>query len=144
MKIRAIGIAALVAAGFAGTCFASDAIAVAQSFGSRFGLQLNPNYSNAVLSVSGPNNFHASTFSRGGSLSIDLMDGGRIADGSYNYQLSAQSPQTIDAGTSINAGRNGQGSAVRAVGVSVSGSFLVKGGQIIIPQNTTTAGRQDR
>jgi hypothetical protein len=144
MKFRIIGIAALVAAGFAGACLANDAIAVAQSFGSRFGLELNPSYSNAVLSVSGPNNFHASTFSRGGSLSIDLMDAGRIAEGTYNYQLTAQSPQTVDAGPSINAGRNGQAPAVHAVGVSVSGSFQVRAGQIIIPQNTATAGRRDR
>ena len=79
MKLPTIGLAAFLAVGFANTSLAQNRTAAPQVMGSSFGFQLDPAYANATLSISGPNNFHASNYSKGGSPGIDLSQFGALA-----------------------------------------------------------------
>ena len=142
MKLPTIGIAAILAVGFAHACLADGKIAVPQAVGNTFGFQLDPAYANATLSISGPNNFHASNYSKGGSLGIDLSQFGALSDGIYNYQLTAGGPETVAVNTSLDNGR-AKPAATQSVGVAWSGTFQVKGGTIIMP-NSPKSGRRDR
>ena len=65
-------------------------------------------YSNATLSVTGPNGFHARTVAKSGAPSIDLQKFGAVADGSYTYQLTASSERPIGASSAYDNGRDGK------------------------------------
>ena len=142
MKLPTIGIAALLAVGFTNTSLAQSRTAAPQVMGSSFGFQLDPAYANATLSISGPNNFHASNYSKGGSLGIDLSQFGALADGIYNYQLTAAGPETVAVSTSLDNGR-AKPAATQSVGVAWSGTFQVKNGTINMP-GSPKSGRRDQ
>ena len=137
------GIAAFLADGLANTSLAQSRAAAPQVMGSSFGFQLDPAYANATLSISGPNNFHASSFSKGGSPGIDLSQFGALADGIYNYQLTAGGPGIVASSTSLDNGRANP-AATQSVGVAWSGTFQVKGGTIIKSADNPKSERRDR
>ena len=80
MKSATIGLAAFLAVG-SSACLADDFVAAEQHAGSKMEFRLKPSIANATLSVAGPNNFHASTFSKSGAAAIDLSQFGRLDDG---------------------------------------------------------------
>jgi hypothetical protein len=139
----AAGLAASLAVGFASTSLAQSRAAAPQVMGSSFGFQLDPAHANATLSISGPNNFHASSYSKSGSPGIDLSQFGALADGIYNYQLTAAGPGMVAASTSLDDGRAKPATA-QSVGVAWSGTFQVKGGTIIKAADTPKSERRDR
>jgi hypothetical protein len=148
MKLPTIGIAALLAVGFANVGLAGDPlfggskIAAPQAAGSAFGFRLDPSYANATLSVSGPNGYHASNYSQGGSPAVDLSQFGTLADGTYTYQLTARGPETVTVKTNLDNGR-GKAATTQSVGVAESGTFQVQGGRIVMSENPATASRKD-
>ena len=142
MKSATIGLAAFLAVG-SSACLADDFVAAEQHAGSKLEFRLKPTYANATLSVAGPNNFHASTFSKGGAAAIDLSQFGRLDDGAYNYHLTASSGQTVAVKMPLDNGRDRPSAARQPVGVSMSGIFHVRGGQIVKP-DTTKSQRKDR
>lgn len=143
MKLATIGLAVLLAASFSSACLADDIVAAEQVAGSKLGFLLKPTFTNATLSVAGPNSFHASTFAKGGALAIDLAQFGPLDDGTYNYQLTASSQTMAAVRTPLDNGRAGPRKAEHPVGVSASGTFQVKAGAIV-KADTTKSARRDR
>lgn len=131
-----------IAAGLPGAVFADDVVATRQITGGRLSFVLRPNLSNATLSVTGPNDFHASSFSRSGEVAINLSRQGPLEDGTYRYQVTASSGETVTLRTPLDNGRD-RPDAKRTIGVSVNGVFRVKGGEIIEP-DTTKPQRKDQ
>jgi len=142
MKSATIGLAAFLAVG-SSACLADDFVAAEQHAGSKLEFRLKPSFANATLSVVGPNNFHASTFSKSGAAAIDLSQFGRLDDGTYNYQLTASGGETVAVKMQLDNGRDKPPAARQPVGVAMSGTFHVKGGQIVKP-DTTKPQRKDR
>ena len=106
MKSVTFGLAALLAVGFSCACLADDIVASEQVTGSKMGLQLKPALSNATLSVSGPNDFHASASSKSGAVAVDFSQFGPLKDGTYNYHLTASSRDKATVRTSLDNGRD--------------------------------------
>jgi hypothetical protein len=142
MKFATFGLAAFLAVGFSSACLADDVVAAEQLTGGMLRIQLKPTFANATLSVAGPNNFHASTFSKSGALGIDLKQFGPLDDGTYNYELTASSGKMVTIKTPLDNGRAKEPKE-QPVAVSMSGTFQVKGGEIIKPDTTKTE-RKDR
>lgn len=143
MKFAAFGLAAFFAVGCSGACLADNIVAAEEVAGGKLAFLLKPNLANATLSVAGPNNFNASTFSKGGALAIDLAQFGPLDDGTYNYQLTASGPEMIAVRMPLDNGRDKPAEAKQPVGLSMSGTFQVKGGVIVRPDATKSA-RKDR
>lgn len=143
MKIAPFALATVLAVGLSGSCLANDMVAAEQVAGSKLAFRLKPEMTNATLSVAGPNNFHVSAFSRGGALAIDLSQFGSLSDGSYDYQLTASGPAMVVVKTPLDNGRPRRPEQKQPVGVSVSGTFQVKGGAIVKPDSTKSE-RRDR
>jgi hypothetical protein len=142
MKSATLGLAAFLVLG-CGACLADDFVAAEQHTGSKLEFRLKPSFANATLSVAGPNNFHASSFSKGGAAAIDLSQFGRLDDGTYDYQVTASSGQTVAVKTPLDNGRDKPPAATQPVSVTMSGSFHVRGGQIVKP-DMTKSQRKDR
>ena len=134
MKWATFGSAALLAASFTSACFADDIVAAEQAAGSRLGVLLKPAFANATLSVSGPNDFHASISSKGGAVAIDLSQFGALDDGTYNYQVTASSGEKATVRTRLDNGRDHE--VVPMKSVAMSGTFNIKGGKIVKPDPT--------
>ena len=115
-----------------GACLADDLKATERFSGSAVAFDLQGSYSNATLTVSGPNRFHASASAKSGAPSIDLRRVGAVDDGQYTYQLAAATDEKATVRTTLDNGRSGAGaSAAPLKGVTASGTFQVKGGAIV-------------
>jgi len=86
--------------------------------------------SNVTISVSGPNGFHATVFSKQGSSSIDLIRAGGTADGQYTYEITAATSEKATNKNPLDNGRGGVDKNAGFVPVSTSGSFYASGGII--------------
>jgi len=139
MKSATFGLTALLAVMCSGACFADDMVAAAQVAGSKLALLLKPGLANATLSITGPNDFHASTQSKSGSIAIDLAQFGPLEDGSYDYQLTASSGEKAVVRTHLDNWRDKEIEPMK--GVALSGTFNVIGGKIVRPDPTV---REDR
>jgi hypothetical protein len=144
MKVAALAVAAALAIGLADAGHADEIVAAEQMGGTTVGFVLKNSYSNATLSVSGPNGFHASTSSKGGAVAIDLTQIGSLADGTYNYQLTAASSELVRVTNSLDNGRSGERRAFANKPGAKSGTFNVKGGRIVDYGVSTRRGRRDR
>ena len=141
MKSATIGLAAFLAVG-SGPCFADDFVAAEQHAGSKLEFRLKPSFANATLSIAGPKNFHASTFSKSGAAAIDLTQFGRLDDGTYNYQLTASGSETVAVKMQLDNGRDKPPAATQPVGVSMSGTFHVRGGPDCETRHYETAAKR--
>ena len=144
MKSATFGLAAVLAVGISNACLADDIVATEQVADQRLGLQLKATFANATLSVTGPNGFHASTYSKSGAVAIDLSQFGPLPDGAYNYEVTASSRETITIRTPLDNGRSGRPKTEQPVPVSMSGTFLVKDGTIVKPKSGKQTSRTDR
>lgn len=141
MKPFVLALAAAAAAGGATGAVAADAmIAAEQIAGSKLGILLGSGLSNATLSVSGPNDFHADVTSKTGALAIDLAPHGQLDDGTYVYQVTASSGQPAVSRSSLDNGRDKSVETQPTQSVAMSGTFQVKDGKIIKPE----PGKPDR
>jgi len=105
--------------------------------GSEVSFSLGGAYSNATLTITGPDGFYVRNFSKSGNPAVDLIKAKAKADGVYTYEITAASSETV---TILNPQNNGRGGADRATmkrGVSATGTFVVKGGLIVDTSNVT-------
>lgn len=110
--------------------------------GTKVSFVLPAGYSNATLSVSGPDGRVVSASAKQGSPVIDISGKNAMGDGIYTYQITAASPKKIAVkadgadGREISAGQvNMRGEMSVSVGASSSGTFLVQGGRIVDTSN---------
>jgi hypothetical protein len=142
VNVAAFGLAAILSVGVASACLADDMVAAEQVAGTSIGFVLKGTHSNATLNITGPNNFQASTFSRGGAVAIDLKQFGPLPDGTYNYQLNAANGSSIAAANGLDNGRgNGRKRSVPQ-SAAKSGTFNVKGGKIVEYSGAAQRGRR--
>jgi hypothetical protein len=130
MQMTALGLAACLAAGLTGACWAQDLKATPKLGDTEIAFDPGGTYSNYTLTVTGPNGFHASASSKTSAPSIDLRRSGASDDGVYNYQLTASTDEKVPARSALDNGRGGPtGSMLKSV--SASGQVTVKGGTIV-------------
>jgi hypothetical protein len=136
MKPAPFGVATCLALGLSSVCMADDLRADRKFSGTIVGFVLRDSYSNFTLTVSGPNEFHTSAFSRTEAPSIDL---GRspitrmpipLEDGTYTYQLTAATDEKVRIRTPLDNGR-AERTTEHLRGVSTSGTFNVQRGVIV-------------
>jgi hypothetical protein len=131
--MTALGLAACLAAGLTGACWAQDLKATQRLSETQLGFDLGGSYGNYTLSIVGPSGFHASAASKTGTPAIDLRRFGKYDDGAYSYQLTASSDEKVPVRTPLDNGRAGGPTDSTLKGVATSGQFLVKGGTIVKP-----------
>ena len=107
MQVTALGLAACLAAGLTGACWAQDLKATQRLSDTQIGFDPGGNYGNYVLTVSGPNGFHASASSKTGTPTIDLRRVGTFDDGVYTYQLTASTDEKVPVRGALDNGRAG-------------------------------------
>ena len=134
--------AAIAVLGLCSVAAADTLVARASFAGTTIGFVAGKAYSNATLTVVGPNGYVATARSKTGLPALNLARSGAAPDGRYTYQLSAA---TAQADTAEIAQNNGRAKAVVArKGDAMSGSFQVIGGSIIAPLTAATASRGGR
>ena len=131
MKSKAFCLAACLAVGLSGTCWAQDLKAQQKFTDTEIGFEILGPYSNLTLTVTGPNGINARAHSRTGSPLIDLRKIGTVDDGEYNYQLTASTDDKIPVRTGLDDGRDGGPTTAMFKSASTSGNFHVKGGTIV-------------
>jgi len=142
MQMTALGLAACLAAGLTGACWAQDLKVTQRLSDTQLGFDLGGSYGNYTLTIAGPNGFHASASSKTGTPTIDLRRFGDFDDGHYTYQLTASTDDKIKLRTPLNDGRDGGPTAEILKGVSTSGTFNVSKG-VIVKNDTTAPARRD-
>ena len=131
-KSRALGLAACLSLGASSACLANDLRATEQFAESTVAFDLQGPYSNATLTVTGPNRFHASTSAKSGTPSIELRQFGALEDGQYSYQLTAATEEKVKRKIKLDDGREGPAASADPLkSVSTSGTFRVKDGVIV-------------
>jgi len=131
MQKTALGLAACLAAGLTGDCWAQDLKATQRVSETQIGFDLGGSYGNYTLTIAGPNGFHASATSKTGTPLIDLRRIGKFDDGVYTYQLTASTDETVAVRGALDNGRAGGPTDSMLKGVATSGNFEVKGGTIV-------------
>lgn len=89
------------------------------------------NYSNATISVSGPNGFIQTHYQKNGSLTLDLNDLGSLSDGLYKYEITVATDKTVNTNSNMDNGRGKNAKTTMNVGEKQSGQFRVEGGVIV-------------
>ena len=107
--------------------------------GTTLTFQYKGNFSNATISVIGPNGFSVSHFQKQGSPYLDLATQVTLVDGSYNYQITVATDKIINISNPEDNGRGSNAKTTMNVGASQSGHFRIKYG-IIITDLTTSEG----
>lgn len=143
MRSTVLALLALAAGGASGAVAAEPMIAAEQIAGSKIGILLSNGLSNATLSVSGPNDFHADTSSKAGALAIDLASHGQLDDGTYVYQVTASTGKPAASRSTLDNGRDKSVEIQPTQSTAMSGTFQVKDGKIIKPE-PGKSGRRDR
>ena len=131
MKSKSFCLAAFFAVGISSACWAQGLNATQKFTDSEVVFDITGPYSNLTLTISGPNGLTASAHHRTGSPIIDLRKLGTIDDGDYLYQLTAAADEKIPVRTALDNGRDGGPTTSIFKGVSTSGQFQVKGGNIV-------------
>ncbi|MCB1385673.1 MAG: hypothetical protein KDJ80_07000 [Nitratireductor sp.] len=100
--------------------------------GSRVTITVPKNYFNAKLVVTGPNRFQTDAFSKGTTVSVDLIKAGGIDAGVYRYEVSAASTKTTWTSRSgLNNGRGPNDNPKRPLTGVAYGTFTAKDGIIV-------------
>lgn len=129
MKSAALGLAACIATGMAGVCWAQDLKATQKFTDTQIGFDAGSGYSNYTLTVTGPNGIHSIVSSKTAP-SIDVKQIG-AEDGAYNYHLTASTEEKVPLRSKLDNGRPGGPDEAMLKSVSMSGRFDVKGGTIV-------------
>ena len=143
MKTTILCLATCAAIGISSACLADDMVAAEQLGGKKSGFLLKGSLSNATLTVSGPDSFHASAFSKSGAVAIDLGESGPLEDGVYNYQITAATADLAKVRTSLDNGRDPAVEKAQHTSMAMSGTFLVKDGAIVAPPPASKDSRKD-
>ena len=129
MKSAILGLAASLTFGLSSASLADDLKAEPKFEGTTVAFNVPSNVANLMLSVSGPNDFHARATARGGSPAINLRDSGTVEDGAYSYQLTAGTEERVKSRSGLDNGRGNAESGFKTV--STSGTFHVRNGAIV-------------
>ena len=140
MKPKILGLMTCAVIALPTACFAQEMVSAEQVAGGKMAILLKPGLSNATMSISGPNNFHASTQSKGGALAIDLAQFGPYDDGTYTYQVTASTGEKQIVRTSLDNGRDREAQALKSV--AASGTFNVVKGKIVRPDPSIKEGKR--
>ena len=144
MKAAAIGLAAGLALALPGAVQANDIAADRRFTDTSVGFELKGTYSNLTLTISGPRDFHASAFARGGSPAIDLRRYGPLEDGLYTYELTAATAERVKTRTRLNDGRAASSPIEALQPAALSGTFRVQNGAIVKPDERQPSRRDSR
>lgn len=131
MKRTVAGLSTLLIVGVSSACLAQELKAGKRFSDANVAFEMQDSYSKFTLTVTGPNGFNATVFSEKSAPALNLRKLGVFDDGIYRYNLTAASSKTAPMRTTANSGRSEKQKAARMVGVSDSGSFVVKGGKIV-------------
>jgi hypothetical protein len=144
MKTATLCLTTCAAIGLSTACLAAEDMVAAEQFsGANVGFLLKGSLSNTTLTVSGPDDFHASVFSKTGAAAIDLSTLGPLEDGIYSYQLTAATNQPAKVRTLLNNGRDSKEQITPRMGMAMSGTFMVKDGKIVKPAPASKESRRD-
>lgn len=89
------------------------------------------NYTNAVLMVTGPNEYeHEATAARGLPI-FRLQSAGRLLDGYYQFSLVAATDKTVPIKKPIDNGRGPDAPTTQKVPFSMYGAFRVEKGRLL-------------
>jgi hypothetical protein len=105
-------------------------IAVPQFNGSNVAFSAKSTSRNTTVTISGPNGFQAQKFSETGIPSIDLYKGGKLVDGSYNYEITTAVGKMVLIEDTMNNGRGEDNNHYARKGVTQTGHFRVVNGAI--------------
>ena len=130
MKRAALGLSACLALSLLTPGFAQDL----KVSGTSVGITI-PGTANSTLTVAGPQGFYMQNSSRSGSVALRLGAAGRLPDGTYKYEITAATGETTVNRNTLDNGR-GVEPPVVYVGITKSGTFAVKGGAIILPNES--------
>ena len=144
MKSTLFGLAACLVFGLSGAAAADDLVEARQLGGTKIGFLVKSPYRFATLTVSGPNDFNASAFSKSGAVAVDLRQSGPVEDGAYSYQLTAATETKAKTRLSLDNGRDRRAQTEPLVGASVQGTFNVVNGAIVAPNDRAPATRNDQ
>ena len=144
MTMRTLCLAACAVIGLSGACLADEKFAAEKFGGTSLGFLLKKSLSNVTLSVSGPDDFHASVFSKTGSVALDLRKFGPVEDGIYRYQITAATDQKLKVRTTFNNGRDAKERIAPHKSVAMGGMFRVRNGKIVKPAPATKNSRRDQ
>jgi hypothetical protein len=137
MKFASVLLGACLIAGAVGSGSAQDL----RVMGSAVGMAI-PGTTNATLRVSGPNGFYMQTFSRSGSVALQLGAAGRLPDGLYHYEVTAATAQRIPNPNRLMSSGRANEPAMVNVGTSRFGTFNVKNGAIVLPRPASENARR--
>lgn len=118
---------------FTATATAQDLKAANRFAGAKLGFDLQGDYTNVTLTVTGPEGFATTAFSEKAAPVLDLAKAGRLPDGEYRYQLSAADTKTMVRQMPLDNGREGKAPDQMPASVAMSGVFSVKGGKVVEP-----------
>lgn len=146
MRAATFYVAAAAVCGMAGVCLADNLAATERFSGTVASFDFKGQYSNATLSVSGPNGFAASATAKSGAPSLDLSRQGSLEDGLYKYHIVAGTPKKAKVRPALDNGRESRPAAEQQITASMSGTFRVKGGAIVRNQAVAepSKGRKDQ
>jgi hypothetical protein len=144
MKPKILGLMTCAAIALPTACLAAEDMVAAEQFsGANVGFLLKGPLSDVTLSVSGPDEFHASVFSRSGAVAIDLSKSGPLEDGIYHYELTAATDQPATVRPSLDDGRDPQQQIKPRKSMGMSGTFMVKDGKIFKSVASAKESRRD-
>ena len=138
MKRATLGLAVCLALGLATPGFTQELKVSGTTVNISF-----PGHGLVTWEIAGPAGFHKIVSAKGSSAAIEL--GAKAADGLYKYNASAASGEKVPNYNplSLDNGRGKEPDMI-AVGVSMSGTFLVQGGAIVLPVEKTGNNDTDR
>ena len=135
MQMTALGLAACLAAGLTGACWAQDLKATQRLSGTQID-RSRRELQQLHAHRDGPERFHGERILQGREPRVDLRRFGAHDDGIYNYHLTASSDEKVTVRSALDNGRDGGPTTSRLKAVSASGQFIVKGGTIVKPDAT--------
>jgi hypothetical protein len=139
--------AAFLALNMSGVCTADTLAATPSLSGKTVAFLAHGTYLSGTLTVVGPNGFAATVASKRGLPALNLEEFGAVLDGRYAYQLNAATSRLDYSVAAQNNGRSKKNNTRPRLGVALSGVFLVRGGSIVAPLQSTASqasGDQDR
>jgi hypothetical protein len=143
MKAATFTLVTCVAIGICTVCSADDMVLGQKAAGAKIAFLLKDNYSNATLTVTGPHGFHAQTSAKGGALALDLRQFGSVDDGTFTYQLTAAADEKTKVRTTLDNGRDTREPTEIPKSATMSGTFRIVRGEIVIPDTSKPRRRDD-
>ena len=144
IKSTLLALAGCVTLGLSGAVAADDLVAARQLSGTKIGFLIKSPYRFATLTVSGPDDFNASAFSKSGAVAVDLREHGPVEDGTYSYQLTAATETKVKSRLALDDGRGKRTQTDQLAGAAIHGTFHVVKGEIVAPSDREPPTKNDR